>query len=145
MQFIGSAGGGDGLTGISKYNAITYGLFGTSVWANTIYAGIDAVRKIQPKVSTWANGSRLLGKSSNILLGATVGYDFVTGTANTSTIVNGVVGGIGIGVIAVVGVTATPWVVGAGLVYGVWSVTIGDNWMNNKWDNSHINFVKPRN
>ena len=77
------------------------------------------------------------------MVAATVGYDFATGTANTSTIANGVVGGLGIGVIAVVGVAVTPWVVGAGLVYGVWSVTVGDKWMNNKWDNSHINIIEP--
>jgi len=141
-----SLGGGvDNLIGIPKHDALTYGLFGTSVWVNTINAGFDAARKVQPKVSTWLKGSRIFAKSSNYLLFATVGYDFATGTANTSTIVNGVVGGIGYGVIVVVGVAATPWVVGIGIAYGVWSVAVGDNWMNNEWDNRHINFVKPRN
>ena len=142
--YVGSAGGGDGITGIPKHDAITYSLFGTGVWANMVKAGFDAAKSIQPTVSTWVNGSRIFGKSTNILLGASVGYDFATGTANTSTIVNGVVGGIGIGVIAAVGVAATPWVVGAGIVYGVWSVTVGDNWMNTRWDRSYINFVEPR-
>ncbi len=141
VWFMGS--GGDGITGISKHTAVTYGLFGTGVWANTVKAGFDAAKRIQPTVSTWAKGSLAFGRGTNILSGITVGYDFVTGTANTSTLVNIGVSVVGYGVIAIVGVAAAPYVIGAGVVYGVVSVAGGDKWLNNTWDNSHINSIKP--
>ena len=140
----GSTGGGDGLNGKPKHDAITYGLFGTGVWANTVKAGFDAAKRIQPTVSTWAKGSRIFGRGSNILSGVTIGYDFATGTANTSTLVNIGVTVAGEAVVIVVGAGAAPYVVGAGIIYGVISVAGGDEWLNSNFDMSNqINFIKP--
>jgi hypothetical protein len=137
------AGDGAGQAGLLKHNAVTYGLFGTGVWANIIKAGFDAARRIQPSISTWAKGSLIFGRGINILAGITVGYDFATGTANTSTLVNIGVSVVGYGAIAIVGAAAAPYVVGAGIVYGVFSVSGGEKWLNNTWDNSHINIIEP--
>jgi hypothetical protein len=141
--FEGEAGGGDGLTGIPKQDAITYGLFGTGVWASIVKAGVDAAKSIQPTVSTWAKGSRIFGRGTNILSGISIEYDFATGTANTSTMVNLGVTVVSYGVIGIVGSATIPYVVAAGIIYGVWSIAGGDRWLNNTWDNSQINIVKP--
>ncbi len=141
---MGGGGGGDGITGIPKHDAISYGLFTTAVWGNIVYAGFDAAKSIQPAVSTWAKGSRIFGHGTIAISGISIGYDFVTGTANTSTLVNLGFTVISYGVIGFVGAAATPYIVGAGIIYGVWSVAGGDEWLNSQLDiSSQINFVKP--
>jgi hypothetical protein len=143
-QAEGSTGGGDGITGIPKHDAVIYGLFGTGVWANTVKAGFDAAKSIQPTVSIWAKGSRIFGRGTNILSGISIGYDFATGTANTSTLVNAGVTVAGAAVVIFVGAAVAPYVVGAGIVYGVISVAGGDEWLNSNFDISNqINFIKP--
>ncbi|MEA3505870.1 MAG: FG-GAP-like repeat-containing protein, partial [Bacteroidota bacterium] len=132
----GSAGGG-------KSNAFNIVGGATGIMTKIIQGGFDAARKTQPTVSTWSKGGRFFGRGTNILSGISVGYDFVTGTANTSTIVNICVSVVGYGAIAIVGAAATPYVIGVGIVYGVVSIAGGDEWLNNTWDNSHINFIKP--
>ncbi|MBU1578970.1 MAG: hypothetical protein KJ578_11395 [Bacteroidetes bacterium] len=130
--------------GFKKNDALTYGLFGTSIWANIIYAGFDAAKKIQPTVATWIKGSRLFGRGSNVLSGVMISYDFATGTANTSTLVNAGVTMAGSAVIIFAGAAATPYVIGAGVIYGVISVAGGDEWLNSNFDISdQINFIKP--
>ena len=141
----GSASESNRITGIPKHAVVSYSLFGTAVWANIVNAGFKAVESIQPTVSTWAKGSRVFGHGTNVLSGISIGYDFATGTANTSTMVNFGVTTISYGVIGIVGTAAIPYVVGAGIIYGVWSIAGGDKWLNNTWDNSHINIVKPYN
>ena len=74
----------------------------------------------------------------------TITYDFATGTANTSTLVNAGVTVAGAAVVIFVGAAAAPYVVGAGIVYGVISVAGGDEWLNSNFDISNqINFIKP--
>jgi len=126
------------------HDAITYGLFGTGVWANTIYAGFEAALKTQPTVSTWLKGSRIFGRGSYILNGANITYDFLSGTANTSTLVNAGVTVVGAGVVIFVGAAATPYVIGGGLVYGIISIAGGDEWLDSNFDISdQLNFIKP--
>ena len=133
---------GNGSSGV--HDAIKYGLFGTSVWANTIYAGFEAALKTQPTVSTWLKGSRVFGRGSYYLSGANITYDFLSGTANTSTLVNAGVTAVGAGVVIFVGAAATPYVIGAGLVYGIISVAGGDEWLDSNFDISdQLNFIKP--
>ena len=138
-------GDNPGLTGISKSDGIAYTAAGTSVFTNTIKGGFDAARVTQKTVSTWSRGARLFSRASNILTAATVSYDFATGTANTSTLVNAGVGVVGTGVVLAVGITAAPWVAVGGVVYGIVSVAGGDEWLNSNFDISDkINFVNPR-
>ena len=133
-----------GITGIAKQDAVTYSLFGAGVWVNTVRAGFDAAKNIQPTVSTWAKGSRIFGRGSNILSGMTIAYDFATGTANTSTLVNAGVTLLGGATVIVFGAAATPYVVGFGIVYGIISVAGGDDWLNSNFDISdQINIFKP--
>ena len=144
--YIGTAvvGGGGELSGIPKHDAVIYGLFGTGVWANTVKAGFDAARSIQPTVSTWVKGARIFGRGTNILSGVSIGYDFATGTANSSTAADGLVMAGGSAVIFFGGLALAPWVAGAGVVYGVISVAGGKEWLNRNLDISgYINFVQP--
>jgi RHS repeat-associated protein len=136
--------GGDGITGIPKSDVVSTLTGASAILVNTIKGGFDAARKLQPTVSTWIKGARVLGRTSNILTAATVSFDFATGTANTSTLVNAGVTVVGAGVVYTVGLAAAPWVAAGGVVYGIVSLAGGDDWLNSQWDISDkINFVKP--
>ena len=144
MAGKGSAGGGDGLKGIPKHDAITYGLFGTGVWANTIKVGFEAAKRIQPIVSTWAKGAKFLGRTTNVIGVISIGYDFATGTVNASTVADVLVMLGGGAVVFFVSDALAQWVAGAGVVYGVISVAGGEKWLNKNLNISeYINIVQP--
>jgi len=132
------------LTGLPENNFIKYSISGILVWANTIQSGFNEARKIQPLVSTWIRGANVFGKTSNFLGGISIMYDFATGTANSSTVANGLFMAGGATVLFFGGVALVPWVAGAGAVYGIISVAGGDAWLNRNIDISgYLNFVKP--
>lgn len=115
-----------------------------SVGVGTVQTGFDAARKIQPAVSAFGKGAKILGKTSNFLGGVSIAYDFSTGTANTSTILNGAVMIGGAIVVGAVGIAAAPWVAGFGVVYGISSLFF-EKPLNDTFDISEsINFVQPR-
>ena len=135
---------GDGIKGIPKSDAVSTLAGASAIPVNTIKGGFDAARVTQKTVSTWSKGARVLSRTSNILTAATVSYDFSTGTANTSTLVNAGVAVVGAGVVFAVGIAAAPWVAAGGVVYGIVSLAGGDDWLNSQWDISDkINFVNP--
>jgi hypothetical protein len=138
-----NVGGNIGFSGLSENDAFKSMLSGTSIWAGTVQTGFDAARLTQKTVSTWAKGARIMGRTSNILNFLSVGYDFSTGTANTSTLVNLGVGIAGTGIIAGVGIAAAPWVAAGGVVYGIISIAGGDQWLNSHFDISDkLNLIK---
>jgi hypothetical protein len=138
------ASGGGGMTGLPENDFIKYSVEGTSVWAGTVQTGFDAARKLQPTVSTWIKGAKVLGKTSNVLGVTSIGYDFATGTANSSTIADGLVMAGGAAAIFFGGVALAPWVAGAGVVYGIVSISGGEAWLNRNIDISgYLNIVKP--
>ena len=141
---VGASSQGDGITRIPKSDAVSTLAGASAIPVNTIKGGFDAARVTQKTVSTWSKGARVLGRTSNILAAATVSYDFATGTANTSTLVNAGVAVVGAGVVFAVGIAAAPWVAAGGVVYGIVSLAGGDDWLNSKWDISDkINIVNP--
>ena len=79
------------MTGHPENDFVKYSVEGTSVWAGTVQTGFDAARKLQPTVSTWIKGAKVLAKTSNYLGGVSILYDFSTGTANSSTVADGLV------------------------------------------------------
>jgi hypothetical protein len=139
-----AAGGGGVINGFSENDFIKYSIKGTNIWASTILWGFAAARTTQPKVSTWIKGVKIFGRTTNYLGGVSIAYDFSTGNANTSTILDGAAligGSIAIGAI---GIAATPWVVAGGVVYGISSI-FWEIPLNNALDISKtINFVKPK-
>ena len=142
-DFTINAAGQGGMTGLPENNFIKYSVAGTSVWAGTIQTGFAAAKKIQPTVSTWIKGANVFGKTSNFLGVVSITYDFATGTANSSTIANGLFMAGGATVLFFGGVALAPWVAGAGVVYGIVSVAGGEAWLNRKIDMRYINIVKP--
>jgi hypothetical protein len=143
VRFDDPSGQG-GMTGLPENNFIKYSVEGTSVWAGTIQTGFDAARKLQPTVSTWIKGAKVLGKTSNFLGGVSITYDFATGTANSSTIADGLVMAGGAAALFFGGVALAPWVAGAGVVYGIVSISGGEAWLNRNIDISgYVNIVKP--
>jgi RHS repeat-associated protein len=138
----GNAKGQGGMTGIPGSDAFKYGVAGVSVWGYTIETGFDAARVIQRTVSTWSKGARIMGRSNTVLTAVTIGYDFSTGTANTSTLVNAGVNVAGAITIGIVGITAAPYVAGGLALYGIISIAGGDDWLNSHFDISNkINFM----
>lgn len=132
------------MTGMPQSDAFKYGVAGTSVWGYTVEAGFDAARVTQRTVSTWSKGARIMGRTNTVLTAATIGYDFSTGTANTSTLVNAGVNVAGAITIGIVGIAAAPYVAGGLAVYGIISIAGGDEWLNSHFDISNkINFVTP--
>lgn len=137
-------GGNDVITGIPQRDVIPTLLGASAVPVNTIKGGFDVARITQKTISTWSKGARVLGRAPNILTVATVSYDFATGNANTSTLVNAGVAIVGAGIVFAVGISAAPWVIAGGIVYGIFSLAGGDDWLNSKLDISDdINFVTP--
>ena len=144
MSAVEATNSGDGITGIPKSDVVSTLTGASAIPVNTIKGGFDAARVTQKTVSTWSKGARVLGRTSNILTAATVSYDFATGTANTSTLVNAGVAVVGAGVVFAVGIAAAPWVAAGGVVYGIVSLAGGDEWLNSQWDISDkINFINP--
>jgi RHS repeat-associated protein len=138
------AAGGGGMSGLPENDFVKYSVEGTAVWAGTVQTGFDAVRKLQPSVSTWIKGAKVLGKTSNVLGVTSIGYDFATGNANSSTVADGLVMVGGAAVLFFGGVALAPWVAGAGVVYGIVSIAGGEKWLDRNIDISgYINFVKP--
>ena len=138
------AAGDGGVNGLTENNFVKYSIEGTSVWAGTIQTGFDAARKLQPTVTTWIKGAKVLGKTSNILGVASIGYDFATGTANSSTIADGLVLAGGAAAIFFGSVALAPWVAGVGVIYGIVSIAGGEAWLDRNIDISkYINIVKP--
>ena len=135
---------GEGVAGQAETNAIDNVLLGTSIWAGTVQTGFDAARKLEPTFSTVAKGAKVLGRTSNFLGGISIAYDFSTGTANTSTILNGAVMVGSAIIVGAVGIAAAPWVAGFGVVYGISSIFL-EKPLNNALDISKsINFIKPK-
>jgi hypothetical protein len=84
----------------------------------------------------------LLGKAANIIAVGSITYDFGTGNANTSTLLDAgmLIGGVA--TVAILGTTAAPFVVGAGIVYGVGCIFGFDDYLNKTFDISkNINFI----
>lgn len=61
------------------------------------------------------------------------GYEFATGTDNTSTWVDIGVTAVGVGAGVVFGTAAAPFIAVGGLAYGIFSVAGGSDWINDKW------------
>ena len=117
---------------------------GTSVWAGTVQTGYETVKAMQSAVKAFSTGAKVLGHTSNFLAGASIAYDFTTGTANSSTVLNGIVMVGGFTAIGALGVAAAPYVAGAGVIYGISSIFF-EKPLNNALDISEIiNFVEPR-
>ena len=92
----------------------------------------------------FSKGAKFLGKASNVVSGVSIGYDFATGTANTSTFVDGAVliGSITAG--AVFGIAAAPYIAAFGIAYGTAVVFGFDDYINEQFDISKsVNFVTP--
>ncbi len=143
---IAEAAGQRGTTGLPENDFIKYSVAGTSVWAETIQTGFDVARKLQPTVSTWIKGAKVLGKTSNFLGGVSITYDFATGTANSSTVANATVMVAGSAIVFFGGVALAPWVAAGGVAYGIISISGGDEWLNRNLDISqYINIYKPSN
>jgi hypothetical protein len=123
---------------------VKYLLASTSVPIGIIQAGFDAAREIQPSVNTYIKGAKIFGRTSNFLGGISIAFDFYTGTANTSTIMNG---GVMIGsaiAFGALGLAAAPYIAGFGVVYGISSLVF-EKPLNEKFDISkRINFVTPK-
>ena len=136
--------GQGGMTGLPENDFIKYSVAGTSVWTGTVQTGFETAKAMQPTVKAFTTGAKVLGRTSNFLGGISMAYDFGTGTANTSTLLNGAVMVGGAIVIGAVGIAAAPWVAGAGVVYGISSIFF-EKPLNNAFDISKtINFVEPR-
>jgi hypothetical protein len=104
--------------------------YGTSMHGKPLYTG--------PK--TWAGQVTRLNKigkvAGNLGMGLTAlsaGYSFATGTDNTSTLVDIGVTVIGAATIGIVGTAALPFVAAGGVIYGVWSLAGGSNWVDSNW------------
>ncbi|MBE6313278.1 MAG: RHS repeat-associated core domain-containing protein [Bacteroidales bacterium] len=81
---------------------------------------------------------KVLGRASNVISGLSIVSDFVSGDANTSTLVDiGMLVG-GAAVVAVAGASATPFVVGAGIVYGVGCMFGLDDYIDSQVDMSGV-------
>jgi len=135
--------GHGGMTWLPENNFIKYSIEGTSIWAGTIQTGFAAAKVLQRTVSTWIKGAKVLGKTTNLLGVASIGYDFATGTANSSTVADGLVMVGGAAAIFFGGVALAPWVAGAGVLYGIGSIAGGESWLNKNIDISgYLNSIK---
>jgi len=134
----GGGGSGDG-------NKLGKLISTISIPVGTMQTGFETANVLKAGLKDIAIGAKVLGKASDILAVASIGHDFATGTANTSTLLNGFVLVGGAVAIGVIGVAAAPWVAGFGVVYGIGSL-IFEKPLNNAFDMSgSINFIKPSN
>ena len=76
---------------------------------------------------------KAVGRLANGVSYATAAYQVATGNDNTSTWVDVGVTTIGIITVGVVGTVAAPFVAAGALVYGVWSVAGGSDWIDENW------------
>jgi hypothetical protein len=137
----------EGMKGLPENDFVKYSLEGTGICGGTVQAGFDAAKKTQPTVSSWIKGAKVLGKTSNVLGIASIGYDFATGTANMSTVVDGVLFAGGAAVVffasAATATMLAPWIAGVGVLYGIVSIAGGEAWLDKNVDISeYINVVK---
>ncbi len=140
---VASSGGDKPDAFFAKNDEVATVAGGVAVYNNMLDGAFAVAKNSKNVVSAVSKGARFLTRSSYMLVGASIGYDFATGTANTSTLVNTGIAIVGGGVVLIVGAAAAPWVALGGAVYGVVSLSGGDDWLNSTWDNSQINFVKP--
>ena len=107
--------------------------------------GFNGARLVDNASMIAANGAKVLSRSAYILAAASAGYDFATGHANTSTIVNAGVTVAGVVAVAALGLSAAPAVAVLGITYCIIEVAGCGDWLNINFDISDkINFVKPK-
>lgn len=142
-------GGGSGNGGNSNQNSNSGQsgggkfLSAISIPIGTIETGFATANVLKAGLKDIAMSAKALGGASDVIAFGSIVYDFSTGKANTSTVLNGVVLVGGAVVVGVIGVAAAPWVAGFGVVYGIGSM-IFEKPLNNAFDISgSINFVSP--
>jgi RHS repeat-associated protein len=138
----GGAGQGSGAGSGLEYNAKVDNFMGAiSVPVGTFETAVSYVAAAGKGFSRTAN---VVGHTSSALGMLSIGYDFATGTANTSTVMNAAVMVGGFATVAIVGAAAAPWVAGIGVVYGIASFAF-ETPLNNALDISgSINFVQKK-
>ena len=130
------------IQGLERNEALAVSLTGSQIPTNIIGGGFSEAERIQPRVSTWIKGAKGFSRLSRTLSILSISYDFASGTANTSTLVNAFITGAGYATITIVGISAAPWVAVAGAGYGIFSIAGGDEWINSQIDLSdEINIV----
>ncbi len=97
--------------------------------ANLAKQGLDAATD----AANFAKLAKVIGQTANGISYASAAYQVATGTDNTSTWVDVGVTTAGIITVGVIGTAAAPLVAGGGLVYGIWSLTGGSDWINDSW------------
>jgi hypothetical protein len=83
--------------------------------------------------ASFAKAAKLIGRAANGVSYATAAYQVAAGTDNTSTWVDVGVTSAGIITVGVVGTVAAPFVAAGALVYGVWSIAGGSDWIDENW------------
>ena len=134
-----------GLTTSMGYNAIDNGLKRKYAYllSKKIYAKPGQL--FQTAKSIGKSSAKLLGKTANVIAVGSIAYDFGTGNANTATLVDAgmLIGGSA--AVAILGTVAAPFVVGAGIAYGVGCLFGFDDYINETFDISDdINFINKK-
>lgn len=81
----------------------------------------------------FAKLANVVGHGATAMSALNIAYQVATNTDNTSTWVDAGVTAAGVLTIGIVGVTAAPAVAVCGLVYGVWSIAGGSDWIDRNW------------
>ena len=76
---------------------------------------------------------RVLGHAGSALTIANSLYEFANGTHNTHTLTNVAFAGATITAGVLLGVSAAPAIAVVALGYGLWSATVGDEWIDRNW------------
>ena len=93
----------------------------------------SATWAIADGASDLAKFGKIAGRTANGISYATAIYQVATDNDNTSTWVDVGVTTAGIVIIAIVGGSAAPFVAAGALIYGIWAVAGGSDWIDNNW------------
>ncbi|KAF0201893.1 MAG: RHS repeat-associated core domain-containing [Bacteroidetes bacterium] len=126
------------------YNALDNGLKRKYAYQLSKHINAKPGNIYQSAKSFGKSSAKVLGKTASVVAVGSIAYDFGTGTANTATLVDaGMLLG-GAATVAILGTVAAPFVVGAGVVYGVGCLFGFDDYLNETLDISKsINFINP--
>lgn len=104
--------------------------YGTSMHGRPIYAGPN---EWAGQVARFNKVGKIAGYTGLGLTVASSAVAFATKTDNTSTLVDIGVTVVGFAVVGIAGTAALPFVAAAGVIYGVWSLAGGSDWIDNNW------------
>jgi hypothetical protein len=130
------------LATVMGYNTLDNGL--KRKYAHQLSKRINAKSgNIYQSAKSFGKGSaKVLGKTANFVAVGSITYDFISGEANTATIVDAgmLIGGTA--AVFFIGTAAAPFVLGVGVVYGVGCLFGFDDYLNETLDISNsINFI----